>query len=253
MTPAQYWSARVHYPEVSIDYLFVDTNVFDAFKPYEHMGHNICGLEHNHKDASCGPQGPKSVWACPKWFSELWVTQVGWMEERLLSSSANWQIVVTHFPPDWGKDDWKYLAKYGIDLLVTGHRHSQQVVPAYHPNNYLGGTAWIVSGGGGGITSEGVPSIDGNDDQYGFMDLTLSKDVITIEAISHGGILRNTVQVHPRTVDSHFREARASLQQMNKPENIFEWRRECVCLHRDGRLASCTPSERHVTVASNGG
>merc|ERR1712194_270168 len=66
--------------------------------------------------------------------------------------------------------------------------------------NFLRPTAWIVSGGGGGITSEDIPSEDGDDDQYGFFDLTLSKKVIEIQGISHGGFLRTQTflrQRHP--------------------------------------------------------
>jgi len=51
--------------------------------------------------------------------------------------------------------------------------------------------AWIVSGGGGGITSENVPDADGDDDEYGFVDITLSPKEIMIEMISHGGLLRD--------------------------------------------------------------
>merc|ERR1712050_674534 len=102
--------------------------------------------------------------------------------------------------------------KHEIDLVVTGHRHSQFVrgvgddpvliwpdwgTAAYKEGytDFLDPTAWIVSGGGGGITSEHAPTYDGNDDQYGFMDLTLSKHNITVEAISHSGILRRTMVV----------------------------------------------------------
>ncbi|CAK0831651.1 unnamed protein product, partial [Prorocentrum cordatum] len=64
--------------------------------------------------------------------------------------------------------------------------------------NFLRPTAYIISGGGGGITSESEPSADGDDDQYGFMDLTLSKHEIRIEAISHGGQMRSQVCVPQR-------------------------------------------------------
>jgi len=57
--------------------------------------------------------------------------------------------------------------------------------------NFLSPTAWIVSGGGGGITSEAAPDPEGNDDQYGFYELTLSKEVIQIQGFSHGGLKRS--------------------------------------------------------------
>merc|ERR1719401_697829 len=64
-------------------------------------------------------------------------------------------------------------------------------------NDFLDPVVWVVSGGGGGVTSEKEQSMDGEDDQYGFMDMTLAKDKITIEGISHGGQLRRTLVMEP--------------------------------------------------------
>jgi hypothetical protein len=198
MIPAQYWKARVRYSDFSVDYYFVDSNVFDTFAPGAEVGHNICSELHNPSHASCGPDGPTSLCNCPNWFLDLWGVQLDWLQLHLPLSSSDWQVIVTHFPPDWGVEYWKILsAAYGVDLFVTGHQHSQAVYGANSPGNFLG-TPWVVSGGGGGITSEGMPSLDGHDDQYGFMDLTLSKDLIIVEAISHGGVLRSTTKVWKR-------------------------------------------------------
>lgn len=62
-------------------------------------------------------------------------------------------------------------------------------------NDFLDPTAWVVSGGGGGITSEHIPDPAGNDDQYGFVDLTVSKDELVFEALSHKGKLRKRMVV----------------------------------------------------------
>eukprot|EP00406_Dinophysis_acuminata_P059097 CAMPEP_0179285194 /NCGR_PEP_ID=MMETSP0797-20121207/39079_1 /TAXON_ID=47934 /ORGANISM="Dinophysis acuminata, Strain DAEP01" /LENGTH=395 /DNA_ID=CAMNT_0020993997 /DNA_START=39 /DNA_END=1223 /DNA_ORIENTATION=- len=194
MTPAQYWRAKAWYDDFSVDYFFVDTNNNDA-RPAEHDPmHNMCGT-HNAPGASCGATGPKSIEACPKWFADLWEEQLLWLREGLRTSEADWQVVVTHFPPTWNVDTWRDIAaSYGVDLIVSGHVHNQFVHYA-GPDNFLAPTAWIVSGGGGGITSEGTPSSEGHDDQYGFMDLTLTKDEITIEAISHSGEVRSVTRV----------------------------------------------------------
>merc|ERR1711920_454766 len=101
-----------------------------------------------------------------------------------------------HYPPQYRQDDWARLAsENAIDLIVTGHRH-EQVVSNRDPA--IGGAAWVVSGGGGGITSEHLPRVDGNDDQYGFFDVTISRSAIKLEGISHGGVLRSTTVVAPR-------------------------------------------------------
>jgi len=198
LTPAQYWSTTAHYPSFSVDYFFVDTNVFLALNPDTDPDHNICSLERNAENMpdTCGSQGPKSTWDCPGWFGGLWAAQMEWLDGKLATSESEWQVVVTHFPPTFGLEEWSYLAKrHGIDLMVTGHKHQQEVHYLEPPMDLTG---WIVSGGGGGITSEGVPDIDGNDDMYGFFDLSFSPAEIVVEAISHSGVVRSSTRVRRR-------------------------------------------------------
>jgi len=197
--PAQYWRQRVYYPSFSLDYFFLDSNAFAAETPYGDPMHNMCSIKHNPKNATCGEEGPRSVQDCPNWFHSLWATEKLWIDKQLAGSKTDWQIIVTHYPPTWAQEFWKHLVqKHGVDLLVTGHMHNQEL---HHMDaaNFLRPTAWIVSGGGGGITSEDIPSKDGDDDQYGFFELTLSKKVIQIQGISHGGFLRTQTFVHPRS------------------------------------------------------
>jgi len=196
--PAQYWSAKVNYPGFSVDYFFVDSNYHTTFPRDHDQEHNLCGAAHNADDASCGPQGPISLQDCPGWFKRLWQSQIEWLDRHLQQSIATWQIVVTHFPPIWGKKAWTELAHGGIDIILSGHRHSQDVWGPTSVDNFLQPTAVVISGGGGGITSEGIPHKEGEDDQYGFMDLTLTQKSIKIEAISHGGQVRSSTRVFPR-------------------------------------------------------
>uniref|UniRef100_A0A7S0A4V5 Calcineurin-like phosphoesterase domain-containing protein n=1 Tax=Pyrodinium bahamense TaxID=73915 RepID=A0A7S0A4V5_9DINO len=198
MTPAQYWSANVRYANFSVDYYFMDTNVYSAFNPHDNPDTNLCSVEHTPKGASCGQQGPLSVWDCPKWFKRLWRDQMEWIQRVLPDSTADWQVVVTHFPPTFGRDGWERLSReHGLDLIITGHVHRQEV-HYLEPGNFVRPTCWLVSGGGGGITSEGKPNVTGADDQYGFFDLTLTKEAILVEAISHGGQVRSSTKVLPR-------------------------------------------------------
>mmetsp|Transcript_103802 Transcript_103802/g.289100 ORF Transcript_103802/g.289100 Transcript_103802/m.289100 type:complete len:487 (+) Transcript_103802:42-1502(+) len=200
MTPAQYWAVKVFYPSFTVDYLFTDSNVFDAHDPSEDPAHNICSKKHNEEVncAACG--GPASVSDCPRYFQALWDAQQPWLEARLSASTADWQVVVTHFPPTFGLDVWKALAsKHGIDLFVSGHVHQQRVYGPDDPDNAFASSASIVSGGGGGIQSSAVVDVGGNDDSYGFIDLTLDKAEITITAITHGGQVRTTKRLRPRS------------------------------------------------------
>jgi len=196
--PGQYWRTKVHYPGFSVDYWFVDTNAFEAHEPHADPEHNICSKEHVKEDEGCGKEGPEDVWHCPTWFKQLWDDQVPWLEKGLKESKADWQIVVTHFPPTWHSDFWVRLSReYGIDLIVTGHMHHQEM-HYEDPANFLYPTAWMISGGGGGITSDGTPNVDGIDDQYGFYELTLTKEIIEVQGISHGGYVRSHAFVTPR-------------------------------------------------------
>mmetsp|Transcript_27005 Transcript_27005/g.76629 ORF Transcript_27005/g.76629 Transcript_27005/m.76629 type:complete len:359 (+) Transcript_27005:2313-3389(+) len=200
LTPAQYWRTTARYPGFHVDYFFVDSNTFGAAASVADPEHNICSEQHNtkHGSQSCGVQGPSSTQDCPGWFSRLWEEQLDWMDEGLSHSDADWQVVVTHYPPEWGTATWASMsAKHGIDLIITGHVHSQGV-HYLEPGNAMGPTAYIVSGGGGGITSGLPPHPEGEDDAYGFMDLTLSREEIKIEAISHAGIRRSVTCVRQR-------------------------------------------------------
>merc|ERR1719210_1464357 len=170
--------------------------------------HNICGKLHNGKDATC-EGGPSSIWSCAGWFYDMLNKQWIWIERTLRDTPATFQVIVTHFPPQWGQRDWECLAdRYGIDLFVSGHVHKQQIFAGDEGGNDLQGTCTVVSGGGGGITSEEMPAKSGFDDAYGFVHITLSAEKILVEAISHTGMVRKVVncgnrQPNPAQVCQH--------------------------------------------------
>lgn len=206
--PAAYYSQKVTHPDFSIDYFMLDSNFVDAFPPSEDPEHNICGERHNRPDANCSSAGgPSSVKDCPGWFQLFWQTQKQWLETKLAASEADWQIVVTHFPCGFEASWFNSLnAKMGLDLLVTGHRHDQELWKAGGTGyaGILGGLTCFVTGGGGGITSEeslapGAPSHNwvNVNTQYGFFDLTISKSAILVESVSYEGEVVDSTVVHP--------------------------------------------------------
>jgi len=139
--------------------------------------------------------GPDSVQKCPHYFTKLWDQQVDWFKDHLSKSTATWRIAVTHIPPEPGTT-WEELARnYGIDLIVVGHLHYQLFMGHDDDANPVKPTSVLISGGGGGITSEDIPTEDGDDDTYGFVDLALTKDAIDVRMISHGGKLRNRARI----------------------------------------------------------
>mmetsp|Transcript_66942 Transcript_66942/g.156996 ORF Transcript_66942/g.156996 Transcript_66942/m.156996 type:complete len:274 (+) Transcript_66942:741-1562(+) len=134
-------------------------------------------------------------------FDDLWKAQKDWLAKELQASTAEWQIIVTHYPPNFEpcRSTWEsYLVEYGVDFYVSGHTHLQ------HTNTTFGETAFVISGGGGGITSEILPSKTGEDDGYGFMDVVIQHDAMYITRYSHGGvdkktIVRGVTKVSPRS------------------------------------------------------
>eukprot|EP00440_Ansanella_granifera_P036483 gb/GFBE01039584.1/.p1 GENE.gb/GFBE01039584.1/~~gb/GFBE01039584.1/.p1 ORF type:complete len:571 (+),score=105.94 gb/GFBE01039584.1/:1-1713(+) len=199
--PAQFYSATVHYNHnFSVDYFMVDTNVADAKPHWQDPNHNLCGV-HNPWGASCGVEGPHNAYTCWIWFRKLWNKQKAWLEKNLAlaANRSEWQIIVTHFPASYHSWYWKPLAeKYGIDVFVSGHRHEQFLVGPWTGWNPIKPSTLVISGGGGGVTSERYPNTWGWDDEYGFMDMTIWRDKLKIQAVSHGGKLRRTVWVHKR-------------------------------------------------------
>eukprot|EP00933_Yihiella_yeosuensis_P071371 TRINITY_DN79579_c0_g1_i1.p1 TRINITY_DN79579_c0_g1~~TRINITY_DN79579_c0_g1_i1.p1 ORF type:complete len:522 (-),score=98.08 TRINITY_DN79579_c0_g1_i1:66-1631(-) len=224
--PAQFWSRKVQFKTFSADFWFLDTNILDVYNPSTDAGHNLCSKFSNpgtHCEAnkypphdglnasSCGPGGPGDCWDCGQWFRDLWARQYTWIEKALSNSVADWQIVVMHHPPSYSPGygkvllNWKsFAAKFGIDLMISGHQHLQKVYYKKKDGAIdLEETAWVITGGGGGITSEILPADSGYDDAYGFMDMKISLETIEITAISHGGvhgkyIVRNHTVVYPR-------------------------------------------------------
>eukprot|EP00929_Paragymnodinium_shiwhaense_P065431 TRINITY_DN327_c0_g1_i1.p1 TRINITY_DN327_c0_g1~~TRINITY_DN327_c0_g1_i1.p1 ORF type:complete len:621 (-),score=112.47 TRINITY_DN327_c0_g1_i1:59-1921(-) len=209
--PALYWHQHVNYPAkgFDVDYYFLDTNVIDTAAEWDDPGHNICGAKFNRGgNLNCKPnaQGPGSVGECKKWFLDLWEAQTKWLDAMLAKSTASWQIIVTHIPleacghyPQAVTDIRKLAVKHGIDLIIAGHRHQQEL----HPNGFgrwckgtEAGVPYVVTGGGGGIAAEGLPSDKNN--QYGYMDMILTKDLITINAFNQHGLLRGSMKVTPR-------------------------------------------------------
>merc|ERR1719444_373758 len=86
------------------------------------------------------------------------------------SHLPDWQMIVTHFPPSYHtlRELTPLVEKHGVDLIMAGHSHLQMV---WYQQTYIdydiGDTAWVISGGGGGVSSEGPPIVDwqkpGND------------------------------------------------------------------------------------------
>jgi len=226
--PGQHWRRTIQYKNFNVDMFFVDGNVFDS-SPAVGASHNMCNIGSSpgpHCEAyvggywppapgqpggSCLANGPKQNGpACSAWFMDVWDQSYKFLMAEVPKSTADWQFVINHYPAQYnvgigGKNymDWsKWLAPAGVDLYIAGHTHEQHIY--YHspgPLN-MGATPWVVTGGGGGVTSEIIPVTNGHDDAYGFMDMEISLHNIVITAYTHGGlqgelIIRNKTTTTP--------------------------------------------------------
>ena len=218
--PGQYYSRSVAFATssgtaITADMFFLDTNFYDTVTQHDR---DICGVNGNTHNQDAPPR-EQNGWYCAgylgNWkahnktgvcegteftsptncasaFEKLWNEQLVWLEKGLSASDADWQIIIMHHPPYYhaiSKDINPLAKKYGVDLIVSGHVHNQELWHGtdVHDGQDWGKTALIVSGGGGGVISEpfrGTPRPDGNDNMYGFMDLAITKEVITISGYS---------------------------------------------------------------------
>ncbi|CAJ1403413.1 unnamed protein product [Effrenium voratum] len=201
--PAAYWSQKVNFVDAgfTMDIFMVDSNAMDAEDLDEDPEHNICGAKHNPPGASCASQGgPESLDSCKQWFWDLWSANKAWLADGLAKSEADWQVAVTHFPCGFEAGFWSQMHnQHGLDLLVTGHRHDQEL---WSPSR-MGGLTCFVTGGGGGISSEATPNIHNKKDwygeaQYGFYDIAVTKQSMEITSINWNGYEIMTRNVYPK-------------------------------------------------------
>jgi len=193
--PGQYFMQRVEYPDFSVEVFMLDTNMMDSHPKHADPRHNICGQQNNPPGASCSATGgPKNLDDCFSFMWDVWRAEQKWIEKKLKSSTADWQIAATHFQCGHQASWYKKLHQdLGLDLLVTGHTHTQAI---FHKWKVLGGLTCFITGGGGGITSENPPDVP-RSAAYGFFDLTISKEKIKLESVNFRGEVVGTATVTP--------------------------------------------------------
>lgn len=206
--PGFYWRQKVQFKDFSVDLFMLDGNVNDVL-PGD-LNHNICQTTHTKAYFPGHCSVPNATMRdehdCSDMLNKLWNDGVTWLKAEVKASTAEWQIAVVHYPPTWKRSDWYDIEETtDLDLLITGHTHVQQLfMPGKFGNPMKNfSIPWVITGGGGGVTSEGTPDENGNDDEYGFVDFTISRDELRIEMLSHGGtghekICRKSETIHPR-------------------------------------------------------
>jgi len=209
--PARYYHKKMRHHGFTVEYFVTDSNAWDAKHPGQDEKHNICSY-HNPAGASCGANGAMtSIWDCPNWFWKSHNMQKRWLKRKLRASTADWKIVVTHFPCGYDASFYKLLhLRYGLDLLVTGHRHQQELWHTGSKNSFIqsnmnkagmGSLTCFVTGGGGGVDAEAYKGVwygDRDLKWFGFFHLMIAKHHIRINMIGTSGRVDGRAIVHSR-------------------------------------------------------
>lgn len=177
--PGQYWTQPVRYNGFSIDIFMLESNFLDAKPPGSDPDHNIC---HDIQGTDLDCWG-LSLNTCTSWFHDSWQHSIDMLQEGMSKSTADWKFVVTHYPGPVVaslQEIQDINTQYGIDMLFTGHSHSQLVGDTSN-------ISWVQSGGGGGVSSDALPTMSGHDCAYGFVDFEINKDTLKIHMNSWGG------------------------------------------------------------------
>jgi len=179
--PAQYFTQLIQYQDFSIKVFVMDSNFLDCCTDYNHK---ICqggGDCFGFNDGNCAEH-----------LHSAWGGSVDMLEEGLKASTSDWHFIVTHFPAATvtGQQRIKDLdAKYGIDLVFTGHAHHQSLMEQ-------NGMVSIISGGGGGVTTDA-----GNCEYcngYGYVNFWITWKQMKIQMINWKGHLSQEKTTSPK-------------------------------------------------------
>ncbi|MBI4260779.1 MAG: metallophosphoesterase [Actinobacteria bacterium] len=164
----------------------------------------LLGMPHRWYERSAGPVDILVLDSNDPFSQE----QAEWLEERLAASTAPWQLVILHHPPnscaDHGSDlqvraVWlDDLEEGGADLVLAGHDHVYQ---RFAP---IDGVTHVVTGGGGAelydvrACPEGTPEPAAFDDrEHHFLYLTITPDRIRGTAVSAAGRVLDSFSISP--------------------------------------------------------
>lgn len=202
-TPATHWTQLVQYQDFAVQFIFLDSNWNDAGVD---PNHNICQT-FNGQVPFCSMWDINSAGDCVGWFQSQWSGGLQMAEDILKNSTAEWHIIVTHYPSIFNQSQIRHLREYGIDMFVAGHDHTQFLTQEDED-----GMVKVTTGGGGGITSDcgAIDQAHGNDDALGFVDFEINRTALTINMHTWGGctscdgtedpvdqVIRKTLTVSP--------------------------------------------------------
>jgi len=189
--PGLWWSQKVHFETFSLELWFLDGNYLDAKPLGVDPNHNICNSKLPGTDGSCKGPGYDffDTHSCSRWHAKNWRDQMQWLREGLENSKAHYTGLVAHYINNFDGPDMSGMIKhYGVDIVMAGHSHYQVVGQGNgcSPEAPCGDQPIrIISGGGGGITSEA--KANEYNGMYGFMDVEMTATHLTAFTVNWAG------------------------------------------------------------------
>jgi hypothetical protein len=129
--------------------------------------------------------------------------QLDWLDSMLAASSNQWKVVCLHHPPfssgHHGPTWWTaetlppIMERRGVDLVLAGHDHH------YERTHPIGGTTYVVSGGGCKTTEVHATSITAAaKSTLEFLHVDVRGDLLSATAIRPDGGTVDTFELRPR-------------------------------------------------------
>lgn len=137
--------------------------------------------------------------------------QYKWLEKDLAKAKDDWKVVYFHHPMYSAYRQQKtplkehlgpLMAKYGVNLLLTGHEHNYTRTKALND----AGTVEIISGGGGHtlypFTEKQGPIVAYRDVEFGHVNFEVTKDKLIGRYVVRDGSVRDTFVIEKETAPS---------------------------------------------------
>jgi len=167
--PFQYYKQRVYADGFYFDIFMNEVNVDDCCLTTDH---GIC-----HQLLCHGGKGDEG--RCKARMRANKDANMAWLDDALNQSiieGSRWQLVVGHYMEMSNVEDvTRLMVKHGAQLYIGGHKHVQEFLETGCPA--CNGIPQVVTGAGGGIGTQGPAG-------YGFFNLEVSRDAISVQLIS---------------------------------------------------------------------
>lgn len=196
----------------------VDRTVFGPFADVLDHGTGLVPVLGNHDVMDGHGDAQAAALGMPaRWYSRLMgdvhlialdttqpdgTDQLAWLVSTLERDASTWTIVLIHHPPysagSHGSDltvrelFTPLFARYGVDLVLSGHEHDYQRIEP------VDGVTYVVTGAAAKLRPTGRAEFtEFATSTYSFVDLAVSADRIELRAIDQSGRVLDRATVTP--------------------------------------------------------